>query len=80
MNTAEKALKEWGIAIPVVGVVKDEHHKPKEIITGTPRSDLNPKFPRSDLGVIERAILLANSEAHRFAITYHRTLRGQLTK
>lgn len=67
VNTAEKLLRGWGIKIPVVGVVKDEHHKPKDIL--------------GDEAVIrehERAILLANSEAHRFAIGYHRNLRGKI--
>lgn len=68
VNTAERALKEWGIGIPVVGVVKDEHHKPKGFL--------------GDKTVIQsrdRAILLANSEAHRFAIGFHRQLRGKLS-
>lgn len=52
--------------IPVVAVTKDEHHRAKEII---PKSKiLNPES--------QRAILLANSEAHRFAIGYHRKLRN----
>lgn len=68
MNLTLRLMKEWGLAIPVVGVVKDEHHRPREIL----------KNPRSDLGFNERDILLANSEAHRFAIGYHRTLRGKL--
>lgn len=67
LNTAEKALNEWGLKIPVVGVVKDEHHRPREIIGD-----------RDSRSTHERAILLANSEAHRFAITYHRTLRGKI--
>ncbi len=67
VNTAEKALKEWGIAIPVVGAVKDEHHKPKGFL--------------GDKAIIQkhdRQILLANSEAHRFAIGFHRQLRGKI--
>lgn len=67
VNTASRLITKWGLAIPVVGVVKDEHHRPREIL----------KNPRSDLGFDEKAILLANSEAHRFAIAYHRTLRGK---
>lgn len=69
LNTAEKALAEWGIKIPVVGVVKDEHHRPREIIGD-----------RDARTTYERAILLANSEAHRFAITYHRLLRDRSLK
>jgi len=72
VNTAEKVLSERGIDIPVVGVVKDEHHKPKDFLVGK-NSILKPA-----LDVFDRAIILANSEAHRFAIRYHRTLRGKL--
>lgn len=66
-NTAEKVLKGAGVIIPVVGVVKNERHKPKNIIG---KSALVEKY--------EKEILLANSEAHRFAVTYHRLLRQKL--
>ncbi len=68
MNTAEKALKEWGIVIPVVGVVKDERHRPKDILGIKEGGPL----------LNERSILLANSEAHRFAVAYHRAMRGKI--
>ncbi|MBI5400822.1 MAG: GIY-YIG nuclease family protein [Candidatus Yonathbacteria bacterium] len=68
VNTAEKALKEWGLSTPVVGVVKDEKHQPKCILHGK----------RFDLATPDRLILLANSEAHRFAIGFHRQLRSKL--
>ncbi len=56
------------MTIPVVGVVKDEKHRPRDI-----RGD------RDLINGRERDILLANAEAHRFAIGYHRkTSRGQL--
>lgn len=69
INVAESLLKELGIKIPVVGVVKDEKHRPREI-----------RGPSTTLGTgdrdlikdRERDILLANAEAHRFAIGYHR--------
>ncbi|MBI5798757.1 MAG: GIY-YIG nuclease family protein [Candidatus Yonathbacteria bacterium] len=81
VNTAEKVLKEWGINIPVVGVVKDEHHKPKDILHGKnlPSPALGKALPRAGLGgPLDRAILLADSEAHRFAIGFHRQLRGKI--
>lgn len=69
MNAARKVLDEYGVAIPVVGVVKDEKHRPRNIA--------------GDKQIIadrEREILLANAEAHRFAIGYHRkTTRRNLT-
>ncbi|MDE2213436.1 MAG: UvrB/UvrC motif-containing protein [Patescibacteria group bacterium] len=61
MNAALKVLEEGGIRIPVVGVIKNEKHKPRGIA--------------GDPGLIrmrEQDILLANAEAHRFAITRHR--------
>jgi excinuclease ABC subunit C len=66
-NTAENVLEKYGIKIPVLGVVKDERHRPKEIIGD---QTLARKY--------EKEILLGNSEAHRFAITYHKKLRGKL--
>ena len=63
LNTAERVLDGLGYKIPVVGVTKDEHHKPKGFVG-------DKKFIKE----WEREILLANSEAHRFAISYHRKL------
>ncbi|MDD4803875.1 MAG: GIY-YIG nuclease family protein [Candidatus Pacebacteria bacterium] len=53
--------------IEVVSVLKDEHHKPKAILGS---KKVTEKY--SD------AILLVNSEAHRFAIKYHRQKRSFL--
>jgi len=64
VNTAGRVLKKYGIEIPVVGVVKDERHRPKKIIG---RKDIISRH--------ERDILLANSESHRFAIAFHRKKR-----
>lgn len=68
INAARSELDKMGLEmIEVVAVTKDERHRAKEII---PKSYiLNPKS--------ERAILLANAEAHRFAINYHRLLRSK---
>ncbi|MBX4198111.1 hypothetical protein KW782_02125 [Candidatus Parcubacteria bacterium] len=64
INAAETVLKERNFNIPVASVVKDERHKPREIMgNGTNH---------------EQSILLANSEAHRFAITYHRKKRDKI--
>jgi excinuclease ABC subunit C len=66
INAAEKVLKRVGLAIPIVAVVKDEHHKPKDILGN---EELVTKY--------KKEILLANSESHRFAINYHKNLRGK---
>jgi excinuclease ABC subunit C len=66
-QTAEKVLAHLGLLIPCVSVVKDERHKPKDILGDAVHVDYHKK-----------EILLANSEAHRFAITYHKTLRDKV--
>jgi excinuclease ABC subunit C len=66
INVARKILQKDGFDISVVSVVKDEHHKPKAIM-GDEKSGLRYK----------KDILLANSEAHRFAITYHKKMRNK---
>jgi len=67
LNAAQKVLDQYGIQIPIVGVTKDERHRPRDIkgpSTGLRVNDLIKQY--------EKEILLANAEAHRFAITYHR--------
>jgi excinuclease ABC subunit C len=66
-NAVEKVLKSLKTSIPVVGVVKDSRHKPIRIIGAKKLIEAN-KFE----------ILLANAEAHRFAILYHRNKRKQV--
>lgn len=65
-RVAEKVLNEIGAVIPVVAVVKDGHHKPKAILGG-----------KDYIKGREDAIVLVNSEAHRFSIKYHKDLRGK---
>ncbi len=67
LAATKKVLAGAGVSWPVVAVTKDERHRAKQVIGDT---DLIQKY--------ERDILLANSEAHRFAITYHRARRGRL--
>jgi excinuclease ABC subunit C len=64
VNAVKKILEKYGIQIPVVGVVKDERHRAKMIIGN---QTLARKY--------EKEILLADFEAHRFAIGYHKKLR-----
>lgn len=64
-KAAEEVLKQYEIGIPVAAVVKDERHRPREVI-GAMRA-----------GVTEADAVLANSEAHRFSITLHRKARNK---
>ncbi len=66
INVAEQVLKRYQLPIPVVSVVKDERHKAREILGA---EDMVKKYAK--------AILLANSEAHRFGITFHKKRRGK---
>jgi excinuclease ABC subunit C len=66
LRAAERVLTAAGIQIPIVGVVKDARHRPERLI-GDERA----------IALHERDILLANSEAHRFAISYHRMRRSR---
>ncbi len=63
-RAAEQAVAAAGFAVPVVAVVKDEAHRPREILG------------RETLAATHKtAILLGNSEAHRFALAFQRTKR-----
>lgn len=62
-KAAEEVLKEVGIGIPVVAVVKDERHRPREVIGGLRG------------GISDADAVLANSEAHRFSLSKHRAAR-----
>jgi excinuclease ABC subunit C len=64
INAAREVLTERGFNIDVVSVLKDNRHKAKEIIG-----------EKRHVETWGKSILLANAEAHRFAITYHRKLR-----
>ncbi len=66
VNAARKVLQHAGIKVPIVGVVKDTKHKPKAILGDKAIGTMH-----------EKEILLANSESHRFAIAYHKKMRGK---
>jgi excinuclease ABC subunit C len=66
INAAKAVLNRLGINIPLVSVLKDEHHNPKNILGD---KNLGHKY--------EREILFSNSEAHRFAIAYHKNMRNK---
>lgn len=60
-SAAERVLADHGVAIPVVAVVKNEHHAPREVLG-------NPSLVKTH----ERPVIAANAEAHRFALARHR--------
>lgn len=64
-KSAESVLAAAGVQIPVVAVVKDERHRPREVI-GAIRASIT-----------EADAVLANSEAHRFSLARHRHERSR---
>jgi excinuclease ABC subunit C len=62
-KAAEEVLKELGIGIPVIAVVKDEKHRPREVLGGL------------RAGISDADAVLANAEAHRFSLSKHRAAR-----
>lgn len=64
LNAGREVIKKHNLNIEVVSVVKDERHKAREILGLTDKT-------------LEKAIILANAESHRFAIGYHRKLRSK---
>lgn len=67
INTAKKVLKERNLKINIASVVKDEKHKAREI----------KYIGKANLSKYKKEILLINSEAHRFAINYHKQMRNK---
>lgn len=64
-KAAEEVLREAGVMIPVVAVVKDERHRPREVL-GSTRA-----------GIQDADAVLANAEAHRFSLNRHRRARSR---
>lgn len=63
-NVAIQVLRRYQFDIPIVSVVKDDRHKAKALMGD-----------EALIRIHKQAILLANSESHRFAITYHKKKR-----
>jgi excinuclease ABC subunit C len=66
INTAKKVMENVGVAIPVVAVTKDSHHRPNKL-----------QGPIKIRNKYQGDILLANAEAHRFALGVHKRKRGK---
>lgn len=69
VNIAEQVLAELGIQIPVCGMVKDDNHRTR----GLYFQNVELPIDRNSEGF--KLITRIQDEAHRFAITYHRSLR-----
>ena len=74
LNAAKDVLEnELGLSIPVAGMVKDNHHKTASLLYGEVDQaiQLDPKSQGFYL------LTRIQEEVHRFAISFHRQLRGK---
>lgn len=71
VNIAKQVLDELGIDIPICGMVKDDNHRTR----GLYFNNLELPIDRNSEGF--KLITRIQDEAHRFAITYHRSLRSK---
>lgn len=71
VNVAERVLQQLGIEIPVCGMVKDDRHRTRGLFFH------NEEIPIDIHGQGFRLITRIQDETHRFAIEYHRQIRGK---
>ncbi|SHO48814.1 excinuclease ABC subunit UvrC [Anaerocolumna xylanovorans] len=71
VHIALKVLEELRLSIPVCGMVKDDNHRTRGLLFD------NEELPLSPASETFKLITRIQDETHRFAIEYHRSLRGK---
>lgn len=71
VNVALSVLEELGLNIPVCGMVKDDTHSTRGLYYNNEEIDIDIRSEAFKL------ITRIQDETHRFAITYHRSLRNK---
>ena len=71
VNIALEVLKEQRLDIPVCGMVKDDSHRTRGLYYN------NIEVPINNKSEVFQLITRIQDETHRFAIEYHRLLRGK---
>ena len=71
VSVAKKVISKLGLNIPVLGMYKDAKHKTAGLTTETEAIEL------SKHSLMYRFISNVQEEVHRFAISYHRSLRDK---
>ncbi len=74
-ETVREALSAMGIELPIFGMVKDDRHRTRALVTPDGR-EIGIQTVPAVFALIGRI----QEETHRFAITYHRTLRSKRVK
>ena len=85
--TALEVIEATGFDIPVVGMVKDDHHRTRGLIvrraaSGADAGGAEAGFEWQEITLEDKPLLFKyigtmQEEVHRFAITYHRKLRSK---
>ncbi|WP_461181826.1 excinuclease ABC subunit UvrC [Virgibacillus kimchii] len=74
MSAAVDVLEnELGLDIPLCGLAKDDQHKTSELLYGSPPAVIPLSRQSQEFYLVQRI----QDEVHRFAITFHRQLRGK---
>lgn len=74
MSAAKDVLEnELGLDIPLGGLAKDDKHKTSELLYGDPPLPVNLDRQSQAFYLVQRI----QDEVHRFAISFHRQLRGK---
>ncbi|UWV47254.1 excinuclease ABC subunit UvrC [Acetivibrio thermocellus] len=71
VNAVRSVLEELDFNIPVYGMVKDDNHRTRGLVTGEREFDLSKDI------VLLRFVTAIQDEAHRFALEYNRKLRAK---
>jgi excinuclease ABC subunit C len=64
---------ELGLEIPIAGLVKDDKHRTSQLLYGSPLEIITLARNSQEFYLLQRI----QDEVHRFAITFHRQLRGK---
>ena len=65
VNGARAVLDEFGLDLPVIGIAKGAKRKKNEFVGRVPAD------------TSEKTLIRVRNEAHRFAQSYHKKLRGE---
>lgn len=70
-SIAEEVISNFGLDIPVCGMIKDDRHTTRGLIYKNSEIELNKSH------IVYQLIYRIQEEAHRFALDYHRNLRDK---
>ena len=88
VSTALEVIEATGFDVPVVGMVKDDHHRTRGLIYksvwqrasqegNVPASETWQEISMEDKPLLRKYIGAMQEEVHRFAIDYHHKLRSK---